>query len=75
MAKKINYNKNYMKTRKNAIVEYLDYHIPVTQLKGPKGKRRYASSKARLGRYASNKARLNNICKQQSETEMRHLPL
>jgi len=25
------------KTRKNAIVEYLDYQIPVTQLKGPKG--------------------------------------
>jgi len=24
-------------TRKNAIVEYLDYQIPVTQLKGPKG--------------------------------------
>jgi len=23
-------------TRKNAIVEYLDYQIPVTQLKGPK---------------------------------------
>jgi len=25
------------KTRKNAIVEYLDYHIPVTQIMGPKG--------------------------------------
>jgi len=25
------------KTRKNAIVEYPDYQIPVTQLKGPKG--------------------------------------
>jgi len=25
--------------RKNAIVEYLDYHIPVTLLKGPKGNR------------------------------------
>jgi len=25
-----------MKTRKNAIVEYPDYQIPVTQLKGPK---------------------------------------
>jgi len=25
------------KTRKNAIVEYLDYQIPVTQLKGRKG--------------------------------------
>jgi len=24
-------------TRKNAIVEYFDYQIPVTQLKGPKG--------------------------------------
>jgi len=24
-------------TGKNAIVEYLDYQIPVTQLKGPKG--------------------------------------
>jgi len=24
-------------TRKNAIVEYLDYQIPVTQLKGQKG--------------------------------------
>jgi len=29
------YTKN--KTRKNAIVEYLDYQIPVTQLMGPKG--------------------------------------
>jgi len=28
---------NTTKTRKNAIVEYLDYQIPVTQLKGPKG--------------------------------------
>jgi len=26
-----------IKTRKNAIVEYLDYQIPVTLLKGPKG--------------------------------------
>jgi len=26
-----------IKTRKNAIVEYLDYQIPVTQLKGLKG--------------------------------------
>jgi len=26
-----------IKTRKNAIVEYHDYQIPVTQLKGPKG--------------------------------------
>jgi len=26
-----------IKTKKNAIVEYLDYKIPVTQLKGPKG--------------------------------------
>jgi len=25
------------KTRKNSIVEYLDYQIPVIQLKGPKG--------------------------------------
>jgi len=25
------------KTRKNAIVEYFDYQIPVTRLKGPKG--------------------------------------
>jgi len=25
------------KTRNNAIVEYLDYQIPVTQLMGPKG--------------------------------------
>jgi len=25
------------KTRKNDIVEYLDYHIPVTLLKGSKG--------------------------------------
>jgi len=31
-AKQINW-----KTRENAIVEYLDYQIPVTQLKGPKG--------------------------------------
>jgi len=26
-----------IKTWKNAIVEYLDYQIPVTQLKGPRG--------------------------------------
>jgi len=26
-----------MALRKNAIVEYLDYQIPATQLKGPKG--------------------------------------
>jgi len=29
--------KNHKKTRKNAVVEYLDYLIPVTQLKGQKG--------------------------------------
>jgi len=29
--------KNVYKTRKNAIVEYLDKQIPVTQLMGPKG--------------------------------------
>jgi len=28
---------NLIKTRKNAKVECLDYQIPVTQLKGPKG--------------------------------------
>jgi len=38
-----------IKTRKNAIVEYLDYQIPVTQ-------------------------REMEICKQQSEIKMRHLP-
>jgi len=27
----------HLKTRMNALVEYLDYQIPVTQLKGPKG--------------------------------------
>jgi len=27
----------YTKTRKNPIVEYLDYQIPITQLMGPKG--------------------------------------
>jgi len=26
-----------IKPRNNAIVEYLDYHLPVSQLKGPKG--------------------------------------
>jgi len=26
-----------IKRRKNAVVEYPDYQIPVTQLKGPKG--------------------------------------
>jgi len=36
-------------TRKNAIVEYLDYQIPVTQ-------------------------REMEICKQQSEIKMRHIP-
>jgi len=40
-------------TRNNAIVEYLDYQIPVTQLKGPKEM---------------------EMCKQQSEVKMRHLP-
>jgi len=29
-------NFNYL-TRENAIVQYFDYQIPVTQLKGPKG--------------------------------------
>jgi len=38
-----------IETRKNAIVEYLDYQIPVTQ-------------------------REMEICKQQSEIKMRHLP-
>jgi len=28
------YKRNLNKTRKNAIVEYLDYQIPVTQLNG-----------------------------------------
>jgi len=28
---------HYLKTRKNAIDEYLDYQIPVTQQMGPKG--------------------------------------
>jgi len=28
------YNTSLQKTRKNAIVEYLDYQIPVTQLNG-----------------------------------------
>jgi len=27
----------YIQTRKRAIVENLDYNIPVTQLKGPRG--------------------------------------
>jgi len=40
---------SHSKTRKNAIVEYLDYQIPVTQ-------------------------REVEICKQQSEIKMRHLP-
>jgi len=30
------YSKFNYKTRKNAIVEYLDYQIPVTQIQGPK---------------------------------------
>jgi len=30
-------NKIKQKTRENSIVEYLDYQIPVIQLKGPKG--------------------------------------
>jgi len=30
-------NVSHKQTRKNAIVEYLDYQIPDTQLKGPKG--------------------------------------
>jgi len=33
----INYIQCSTETRENAIVEYLDYQIPVTQLKGPKG--------------------------------------
>jgi len=28
---------SHNKTRENAVVEYLDYQIPVTQIKGPKG--------------------------------------
>jgi len=32
-------------TSKNAIVEYLDYQIPVTQLKGPKGNREMQAAK------------------------------
>jgi len=32
----INVATKTLKTRKNAIVEDLDYQIPVTQLKGPK---------------------------------------
>jgi len=31
----VSYRKTKNKTRKNAIVEYLDYQILVTQLKGP----------------------------------------
>jgi len=36
---------NRQLTRKNAIVEYLDYQIPVTQLKGPKGNRDMQAAK------------------------------
>jgi len=32
-----NLNQNKNQPRKNAVVEYLDYQIPVTQLKGRKG--------------------------------------
>jgi len=35
----------YLDSKKNAIVEYLDYRIPVTQLKGPKGKRDMQAAK------------------------------
>jgi len=35
---KSKYPTSFKKTKKNAIVEYIDYQIPVTQLKGPKGK-------------------------------------
>jgi len=54
------YKKRIMqyKTRKNAIVEYLDYQIPFTQLKGHKGIR-YASRDLNI-QNASSKARLNN---------------
>jgi len=34
---KNSYDNNNNKTRENAVVEYIDYQIPVTQLKGPKG--------------------------------------
>jgi len=34
---RLRYVKLIVKTRKNAIVECLDYQIPVTQLMGPKG--------------------------------------
>jgi len=37
LEEKIDNNTSLQKTRKNAIVEYPDYQIPVTQLKGPKG--------------------------------------
>jgi len=34
---RLNHDNNQNKTRKNAIIDYLDYQITVTQLKGPKG--------------------------------------
>jgi len=38
-------NAKPVKTRKNAIVEYLDYQVLVTQLRGPKGNRHMQAAK------------------------------
>jgi len=54
------------KTRKDAIVEYLDHQIPVTQLKGPKGKESVRLKCATYLRYT-------DLSKQESENKMRHL--
>jgi len=43
-----NTGQQLQKKNKNAIVECIDYQIPLIQLKGAKGKSIYASSKERL---------------------------
>jgi len=55
----------YLDSKKNAIVEYLDYQIPVTQL---------STSTIRYPLLSYRDQSEMEICKQQSEIEMRHLP-
>jgi len=74
----------YIKTRKNAIVEYLDYQIPVTQLNEVWGDGHVkAAATGYTHRQKGNGGMQAEICKQQSETkcatyrrytEVRHLP-
>jgi len=57
--------RNYIQTRKNAIVEYIDYQIPVTQREMAICKQQSEIKMRHLP---------VEICKQQSEIKIRHLP-